>query len=391
MDAVTKAQRRRGRLSTIAAGAVMALVAGPVGAHAAAVPFDRGIDDACPGAAQDADRFADVAPGDTHAGAIDCMWVYGVAQGQFTDGEPVFRPGDDVTREQMASFVARVLDEVPDQNYALPGADDTPRFEDSGAISAAHQTNVNRLNEAGIVAGYGDGTFRPDEAIDRAQMASFLARALEAVVDGDLPSVTSPYDDVSGTHLANVEKLTQAGVVQGTTRTTYAPSATTTRAQMATMLARSIDYLVFEGHMQPVAYDSGTAAAQLGVTSVDVAAHDDFDRVTFTVEGADELAGWNVRYVDEAIAHGSGETVQVDGDAILQLNLTGMALPPDLDEDLWDGETISHDGEGIVQIVDRSVYEGQHLIFIGTTGLNDFSVDRLADPQRIYIDVAHDS
>jgi hypothetical protein len=386
------AARARGwRLSTVAVGATALMVGGPLGAQASVVPWDRGIDDACGDGAQDAEQFADVAAGDTHAAAINCLWAYGIVQGQFVDGENVYRPGGDVTRQQMASFVARLVDEMPAERYALPDADEDPRFEDSESISSAHQRNVNRLYEAGIVTGYGDGTFRPHAAIDRAQMASFIARALEAAIDDELPTVTSPYEDVAGTHQANIEKLTQAGVVQGTTRTTYEPSATTTRAQMATMIARSLDYLVFEDHLQPIAFDRGTAGAELGITEVDVAAHDGFDRVTFTVEGADALAGWNVRYVDEAVAHGSGERVEVDGEAILQLNLTGMALPPDLDEDLWDGERIAFAGDGIVEIVDRSVYEGQHLVFIGTTGLVDFSVDRLDQPQRVYIDVAHAS
>jgi hypothetical protein len=383
---------RRLRTATVAFGAAVALAAVQVGASAAAVPFDRGIDAACDERAQEADRFADVSTAATHADAIGCLGAaYHVVQGRFVDGERTYDPGGDVTREQMASFVANSLDQVPARYYTLPDGDDEARFDDADTISAAHARNVNRLHDAGIVAGYADDTFRPGTSINRAQMASFIARALEDVIDGELPRTTSPFTDVDGEHQESIEKLTQIGVVQGTTRTTYEPGATTTRAQMATFIARSLDFLVDEGYLIPVSFAEGTAPASLGVTGVDTGVHDDVDRVTFTLEGDDRLAGWNVRYVDSAVAHGSGHSVDVDGDAILEVTLTGMALPPELDEDLWDDGRIHVGGDGIVEIVDRSVYEGQQQIFIGTTGLHAFSVDRLSDPQRVYIDVSHGS
>ncbi len=386
----TRVKHTRG--AVVAIGAATALAAGQVGAAAAALPFDRGIDDACEASAQEADEFADVDATHTHATAINCLWAYGVVQGQFTDGEHVYSPGVDVNREQMASFIAVMLDQLPNEVYALPAADDGPDFTDAGEISTAHQANIDRLQQAGIISGHGDGTFRPAVTIDRAQMATFIAQAIEAAIDDELMQAEGePFQDVSGTHQANIEKLTQAGIVQGETRTTYGPQASTTRAQMATMIARSLDFFVFEGYLEPVAFSPATAPSTLGITDVDTGAHDDVDRVTFTLAGDDALAGWTVRYIDGPVAHGSGESVEVDGDAVLEVTLTGMALPPDLDEDLWDDERISVDGDGIVEIVNRSVFEGRQQIFIGTTGINGFSVDRLSDPQRVYIDVEHGS
>ena len=385
----TTRRPRRGA-SAIALGAALAIAGGQSGAGAAAVPFDRGIDRACEQRAQDADQFADVAADAVHGGAIDCLWAYGVVQGRFIDGENVYQPGSDVTRQQMASFVASALDQVPDRNYALPTVDDGPRFEDSASISSAHEHNVNRLHEAGIVSGYDDGTYRPDETITRAQMATFIAAAIEAVT-GDTLQRTAAFDDVSGTHQANIEKLTTIGVVQGRTATSYGPVAATTRAQMASFIGASLDYLVDVGQLVPISFAQPTDGARTGVTDAETGVQNGADRVTFTLEAGEGQAGWNVRYVEEAIAAGSGQTIEVDGDAILQVTLTGMALPPELDEDLWDDGQINVQGEGIVEIIDQSVYEGRQQIFIGTTGLNDFSVERLDDPRRIYLDVDHDS
>jgi hypothetical protein len=382
--------RRRGRGAAIVVGALLALTAGQLGAGAVPVPVDRGIDRACDERAQGADRFADVAPGATHAGAINCLAAYWIVQGRFVDGANVYEPGAEVTRQQVASFVANALDQIPDRRYVLPDVGDEPRFEDAATISSAHERNVNRLHEAGVLSGYTDGTFRPGVAINRAQMATIIAGAIEDVIDDELPR-TPVFDDVSGTHQAGIEKLTAIGVVQGRSANTYDPASSTTRAQMATFIARSLDYLVAAGQLIPRSFAPAGDGARVGLTDVTTGVQNGADRVTFTLDAGEGVAGWDVRYVEEAVAQGSGMSVDIEGDAIIEITLTGMALPPELDEDLWDEGEIFVDGDGIVEIIDLSVFEGQQQIFVGTTGLNDFSVDRLDDPQRIYLDVGHGS
>ena len=108
-----RGHRTTHRTVAVTFGAAVALAAGQLGAAAAALPFDRGIDDACDDNAADADQFSDVAPDDVHATAINCLWVYGVVQGRFVDGENRYSPADAVTREQMASFVATMVDQLP--------------------------------------------------------------------------------------------------------------------------------------------------------------------------------------------------------------------------------------------------------------------------------------
>lgn len=381
---------RRARISAIVIAATVGWGVIQLGAVASDAPFDRGIDEACDERSRDAGQFADVRQHDAHADAIGCLWAYGVVQGKVVGGETVYEPAADVTRQQMATFVARALDQLPERVYSLPAADGDPDFEDTASISSAHRPAVDQLQRAGIVAGYPDGSFRPAEPIDRAQMASFIARAIEEATDEELRRA-DVFEDVHGVHRPSVEKLAALGVVQGRTETTYAPSASTTRAQMATMIARTLDYFVAGGHLQPVASDRGTSGSSLEVTDITTSVHDDFDRVTFTVSGDEALAGWNVRYVDEAIAHGSGREVAVDGDAVLEVFLSGMALPEDPEDTPTDDGRVAVGGEGIVEIVDNAVYERRHQFFVGTRGLVSFTVDRESDPQRIHLDVAHGS
>jgi hypothetical protein len=370
----------------LALGAALALVlAAPATAQTAGEV--RSIDPACRGETQAAERFGDIDGGDIHDDAIRCLGAYGIVQGSVgDDGGFEFRPGQDVTREQMASFVANTLRTVPNDYYALADGGD-PDFDDAHDISASHVANVADLQEAGIVTGYDDGTFRPGLSIDRAQMASFIARAIEQATGDELPRGDG-FDDVSGTHQENIEKLQRIGVVQGHGDGTYDPDGETTRAQMASFIARSLSYLLEVGPFVPMAYQEPTATS-LYVTDAEVGEHDTSDRVTFTLEGDDGQVGWQIRYTDDPVAHGSGMAVDVEGDAVLEVILTGVTYSDDPD-DTW-ADSITFDGDGIVEVESVGTYEGRYQVFIGTTGLNWFEADRLGDPERVYIDVAHGS
>jgi len=374
------------RLTAI--GAVTALLLGYGAAAAQEPPFDRGVTDACDQEAMEADRFADVHLGMVHSGAIDCLWVYNVVQGQTVDGELAYLPSDTVTREQMATFVVGAVQQILDRYHTVPAVDpdDLPPFEDAEQISTTHQRNVNVLYEMGVVQGFDDDTFRPAEHVNRAQMASYIALAIEAVIDEELPRA-EVFDDISGVHQDNIEKLAAIGVVQGQQDGTYGPAQATTRAQMATFIARGLDYFVERDVLQQLAYSPQGEGARLGLTDVEFGVQEVAERVTFTLEGDERRPGWRIQYVDEAIAHGSGKEIDVEGDAILQVVLTGMALPPELDEDLWDEEVLVTDGDAIVEVVDVGVFEGQQLLFIGTTDVHPFGAARLDDPHRVYIDV----
>jgi hypothetical protein len=343
----------------------------------------RSIDSACRQTAQKVGQFDDVPAGSVHAGAIDCLWTYGIVQGRTMT---TYAPNAAVTRQQMASFVAGTLEQILDRFHTLPPPSD-PSFADADAISSPHRMNVGRLQEAGIVSGYADGTFRPAQVVDRAQVASFVARALEDVTGETLPR-SARFGDIGPPHAANIEKLATIGVVQGRADGSYAPRSSTTRAQMATIVARSLAYLADEGlHVAP-SIDLRVEGGALGLTDVDVAARAGFDRATFTLGAGEGTAGWRVRYVDQALRLGSGAPVDVAGDAVLQVLIEGVALPPALDEELWDGERVVFGGDAIVEVVDDGVFEGQHQLFIGTTGLHDFDVARLGGPERVYVDVS---
>lgn len=76
----------------------------------------------------------------------------------------------------------------------------------------------------------------PDQAVSRAQMASFLTRAL-----GLAPSSAQTFSDDDGNpHEADIEALAAAGITKGCGGGRFCPTAQVTRAEMATFLARAL-------------------------------------------------------------------------------------------------------------------------------------------------------
>ena len=64
------------------------------------------------------------------------------------------------------------------------------------------------------------------------------------------------------------------------------------------------------------------------MTDIRVGRHDGFDRVVIEVGGTG-IPGWDARYVDDPRSQGSGDPVEVDGAAVLQVGVTGIGLPTD--------------------------------------------------------------
>lgn len=142
--------------------------------------------------------------------------------------------------------------------------------------------------------------------------------------------------------------------------------------------------------------DSGPEVADgtpppVSVTDVRLGDHDGFDRLVFEIGGPGQ-AGWDIRYVDEARAAGSGQAIDVGGKAILAVSLGNIALPPDAPAGVqpWDGPgRLQMTGDGpIVEVVDDTVFEGIHTFYAGVTDRQPFQVTRLGSPQRVVIDVA---
>ena len=98
---------------------------------------------------------------------------------------------------------------------------------------------VDRLSDAGVVAGYPDGDFHPTEMTTRGQFAAMLARVI------DPPAVlTTPFVDIGpgDADYAAIAGLYNAGLVAGSSPTTFLPDVPIDRAQAASLVIRALAY-----------------------------------------------------------------------------------------------------------------------------------------------------
>ncbi len=102
---------------------------------------------------------------------------------------------------------------------------------------------IHACARAEIVAGYPDGSYHPELAVTRDQMAVYISRALAA---GDANVPTGPaqasFPDVQPDHWAYryVEYAFAQGIVQGYPNGNYAPAVELDRGQMAVFIARAM-------------------------------------------------------------------------------------------------------------------------------------------------------
>jgi hypothetical protein len=138
--------------------------------------------------------------------------------------------------------------------------------------------------------------------------------------------------------------------------------------------------------------EDGELLAQ-AVTDVRIGTHDGFDRVVLELVSEGGEPGWIVRY-GEPLAQGSGEEVEVEGEAVLLVTIRPVLLPPDLPPSIetWFGPPIAGRPDGVIEeVASGTVYEGHHEFFVGLDEERPFVVEQLEDPLRVVVDIFHGS
>jgi hypothetical protein len=175
--------------------------------------------------------------GNAHKRDIECLAYAGITSGVAPNS---YGPDQVVSRGQMASFIARTIDEAGRLQLVslghLPDSAPDAFTDDAGS---PHEANINRLASAGIINGTGPGAFSPGNAVTRGQMASFINRA-QAFLGGTAFSSNEDFftDDTGSAHETNINGIASVGIAQGVTASTYAPDQSVTRGQMAAFLIR---------------------------------------------------------------------------------------------------------------------------------------------------------
>ena len=179
-------------------------------------------------------EFADV-KGHWAKSAVNNMGSRKIIEGI---GGGLFEPDREMTRAEFAAVIVRALGLQPEKGAAP--------FTDVSE-SDWHSAFVKTAQSYGLIDGYPDGTFRPDDPITREQAMTVLARAKELtglkakLHDGADEAVLQAFADaaeVSGWAVAGIADNVRAGIVTGRNGTEIAPKAHVTQAEVAVMVQR---------------------------------------------------------------------------------------------------------------------------------------------------------
>ncbi|MNO66236.1 Endoglucanase precursor [compost metagenome] len=145
-----------------------------------------------------------------------------------------FNPKGNVTRAEFATFLGRALG--LDQSAEDPSLSD---IQDD----AYYAGYVAALNKLGIVTGYTDGTFRPNQTVTREQITVMLMRAYAYVSGSNLGQIsgseTASFNDLNTASAYAVDSIKAAkalGIINGIGENNFQPTATSTREQVAAMM-----------------------------------------------------------------------------------------------------------------------------------------------------------
>ena len=143
--------------------------------------------------------FSDVKPGDWYNTAVSTMVQAGILTGY---GDGTFKPNANITRGEFATIAARFLSNP----YSTKD-----RFYDTEGHWA--EVYINRAAEEGWINGYSDGTFKPDQAITRAEAVTLVNNVLGRKPHADhmLPEiVTWPDNPKSAWYYEAIQEATNS-------------------------------------------------------------------------------------------------------------------------------------------------------------------------------------
>lgn len=120
------------------------------------------------------------------------------------------------------------------------GVQDAPAESAFLDVEADHYAYdaILMLNSQGVITGYQDGTFRPHTNVTRGQAAAIINRVLKHTVKNPVS-----FKDVSSKHIfaADIAAIKDLGIINGYVDGTFRPNDMMTRAQMAAIVQKAFN------------------------------------------------------------------------------------------------------------------------------------------------------
>lgn len=137
----------------------------------------------------------------------------------------------------------------------------------------------------------------------------------------------------------------------------------------------------------PVVVERELDTTQPALVGVDTGQHEDYDRVVFEWDGP--LPGYTVEYVDEIRRLGSGELVELEGDAALEVTFQPATGHDAEGNPTFDTGTRTPNLPALRQVESTGDFEAVVSFGLGLAEQVGFRVLELSEPNRIVVDVAH--
>jgi hypothetical protein len=279
------------------------------------------------------------------------------------DGDVEIKPEQQVTRAEFVALLVRSLD--------LKSGQSGQSFADV-PFDKWYAESVRIASSLGIVNGVSETEFKPEQWIDRGEIAAMVVRAFEESVPfGEQPEA-APFADVPADYFAGLDiaKASEAGIVNGIDDNAFMPLVKAKRAEAVVMLQRALDReasgLPEETALKSVITDADQAELDAinngelqGLTSLLSKQYTAFQLSSIQqyVDGMKELAGDGIEISVERTGERSLEVLKTN-DRYAVLKSTGGEW---LFKYKYDGqqqtETVSSDGHYYMKKTDGGAWK----------------------------------
>ncbi|MFC0211573.1 S-layer homology domain-containing protein [Paenibacillus chartarius] len=167
-----------------------------------------------------------IAPSDTKGHwaekTVDTFVKLGVIKG-YEDGTA--KPNQEITRAEFVSILSRI--------FTVSGTKQV-QLNDVGS-HWAHDA-IEQFASAGVIGGYGDGTFQPDRTISREEMVLILSRIVN-MNNVAKDATKGNFADLHDSYASDaIQQAAQAGIISGKDDGNFDPKADSTRAEALTII-----------------------------------------------------------------------------------------------------------------------------------------------------------
>lgn len=155
--------------------------------------------------------------------------------------ENLFEPEANLTRGELVTVISRIIEK---SNMNLEKTQRNIEFTDISKHWA--KDDIIKLNEYGLIKGYDDGQFKPNNKVTRAEASTIVARLLEKAASREITETTEAssvreiYTDLPQTHWAfgRIMELKNKGVLNGYEDGSFKPGNSIKRAEIAKIIKK---------------------------------------------------------------------------------------------------------------------------------------------------------